>query len=70
MPLNSSTNRAQHCLTLVTKWDQYVQRVKMPLMGLHHWQCRDKGDCDILCTKRQQSGKDSVIEGQPLLLFM
>jgi hypothetical protein len=33
-------------------------------MGLRHWHC------DILCTKRQQSGKDSVIEGQLLLLFM
>jgi hypothetical protein len=39
-------------------------------MGLRHWQCRASGDSDILCTKRQQSGKDSVIEGQPLLLFM
>jgi hypothetical protein len=39
-------------------------------MGLHHWQCRASGDSDILCTKRQQNGKDSVIEGQPLLLFM
>jgi hypothetical protein len=37
---------------------------------LRHWQCRASGDSDILCTKRQQSGKDSVIEGQPLLLFM
>jgi hypothetical protein len=39
-------------------------------MGLGHWQCRDGGDSDILCTKRQQSGKDSVLEGQPLQLFM
>jgi hypothetical protein len=39
-------------------------------MGLRQWQCRYSGDSDILCTKKQQSGKDSVIEGQPLLLFM
>jgi hypothetical protein len=39
-------------------------------MGLSHWQCRDSGDNDNLCTKRKQSGKDSVIEAQPLLLFM
>jgi hypothetical protein len=35
-------------------------------MGLHHWQCRDGGAQYIKTT----SGKDSVIEGQPLLLFM
>jgi hypothetical protein len=40
------------------------------LTGLHLWHCSDSGDSDILCTKRKQSGKDSVIEGQPLLLFM
>jgi hypothetical protein len=42
-------------------------------MGLRHWLCRDSGDSgdsDILRSKRQQSGKDSVIEGQPLLMFM
>jgi hypothetical protein len=39
-------------------------------MGLHHWQCRASGDSEILCTKKKQSGKDSVIEEQPLLLFM
>jgi hypothetical protein len=39
-------------------------------MGLHHWQCRASGDNDNLCTKRKQSGKDSVIKAQPLLLFM
>jgi hypothetical protein len=39
-------------------------------MGLHHWQCRASGNSNILCTKRKQSGKDSVIEGQPLLLSM
>jgi hypothetical protein len=39
-------------------------------MGLHHWQCRASGDNDILCTQRKQSGKDSEIEAQPLLLFM
>jgi hypothetical protein len=39
-------------------------------LGLHHWQCRASGDSDILCTKRKQSGKDSVIEEQPFLLFM
>jgi ribulose kinase len=39
-------------------------------MGHRHWQCRDSGDSDILCSKRQQNGKDSGIEGQPLLLFM
>jgi hypothetical protein len=36
-------------------------------MGLHHWQCRASGDSKILCTKRKQSGKESVIEEQPLL---
>jgi hypothetical protein len=39
-------------------------------MGLHHWQCRASGDNDILGTKRKQSGKDSMIEAQPLQLFM
>jgi hypothetical protein len=39
-------------------------------MGLRHWQCRVSGDSNILYTKRQQSGKDSLIEGQPSLLFM
>jgi hypothetical protein len=39
-------------------------------MANRHWQCRDSGDSDILWSKRQQSGKDSVIKGQPLLLFM
>jgi hypothetical protein len=33
-------------------------------MGHRHWQCRDSGDSDILCRKRQQSGEDSVIELQ------
>jgi hypothetical protein len=44
--------------------------IDLGAMGLHHWQCRASGDNDILCTKRKQSGKDSVIEAQPLLLFM
>jgi hypothetical protein len=35
-------------------------------MGLHHWQCRASGDSNILYTKRQQSGKDSVMEGKPV----
>jgi hypothetical protein len=35
-----------------------------------NWQCRASGNSDILCTKKKQSGKDSVIERQPLLLFM
>jgi hypothetical protein len=35
-------------------------------MGLHHWQCRDGG----AQYKKKPSGKDSVIEGQPLVLFM
>jgi hypothetical protein len=46
----------------------FAKKNKMK-MGLHHWQCRASGDNDILCTKRKQSGKDSVIEAQPLLLF-
>jgi hypothetical protein len=40
------------------------------LMASRHWQYRGSGDSNILCSKRQQSGKVSVIEGQPLLLFM
>jgi hypothetical protein len=52
---------------------QYPQKQKqgrdLP-MANRHWQCRDSGDSDILCRKRQQNGKDSVIEGQPLLRFM
>jgi hypothetical protein len=48
----------------------YTLRFEAEEMGLHHWQCRASGDSDILCTKRKPSGKDSVIEGQPLLLLM
>jgi hypothetical protein len=36
-------------------------------MGMHHWQSRDGGAQN---KKTKTSGKDSVIEGQPLLLFM
>jgi hypothetical protein len=36
------------------------------VMGLHHWQCRDGGTQ----YKKKTSGKDSVIERQPLQLFM
>jgi hypothetical protein len=50
-------------------WRPLHPTVRKP-MGLRHWQCRDSSDSDILCSKRQQSGKDSVIEGQSLLLFM
>jgi hypothetical protein len=39
---------------------------KMP-MGLHHWQCRNGG---AQKKPKKNPGKDSVIEGQPLLLFM
>jgi hypothetical protein len=40
------------------------------LMANRHRQCRDSGNGDNLCSKIQQSGKDSVTEGQPLLLCM
>jgi hypothetical protein len=40
------------------------------VMGSRHWQYGDSGDSDILCSKRHPSGKDSVIKGQPLLLFV
>jgi hypothetical protein len=38
------------------------------LMGLHHWQCREPATV-AHSSKIKQSGKDSVIEGQPLLLY-
>jgi hypothetical protein len=53
------------------RWTRFdPQSQAGPTMGLRHWQFRDSGDSDILCTKRQQRGNDFVMEGQPLPLFI
>jgi hypothetical protein len=50
-----------------SKTDRILPKTKISLstMANRHWQCRDSGDSNILCSKRQQSRKDSGLEGQP-----